>query len=279
MVYEVALPFSTSTFNAAGIDIEVAQAGQGRPLLFLHAGPSPLWPDHACLDALATRFRVIAPWHPGFGASELPTDFRDVCDIAYTYLDLIERLGLDDVVLAGASFGGWIAAEMAVRSTNRLGALVLAGAFGIKVSDRETRDIADFYAMPMTDWPALAYADPVRWAPDYGALPQDELERIARARESMAYFGWKPFMHNPQLRRWLHRIDVPSLVLWGSEDRVAAPRYGRAYAQAIGGNAEFVLVEGAGHYPHIERAADVAALVGRFAAPASSSSKALSGAV
>lgn len=277
------MPFSTSTLKVAGLAIEVAQAGTGRPLLFLHSGPSPLWPDHACLDALATRFRVVAPWHPGFGASDLPADFRDVSDIAYTYLELIETLGLDDVVLVGASFGGWIAAEMAVRSTTRLGALALVGAFGIKVSDRETRDIADFYAMPMSEWPRLAYADPVKWAPDYGALPEEELVRIARARESMAYFGWKPFMHNPQLHRWLHRIDIPSLVLWGDDDRVASPDYGRAYAQAIGDNAGFALVEGAGHYPHIERAADVANLIGRFAAPATSSSptssKALSGAV
>jgi pimeloyl-ACP methyl ester carboxylesterase len=59
-------------------------------------------------------------------------------------------------------------------------------------------------------------------------------------------------MHNPALRRWLHRIAVPTLVLWGESDRIVRPDYGRAFQQAIPG-AQFQLVPAAGHYPNLER--------------------------
>ena len=145
-------------------------------------------------------------------------------------------------MLVGASFGGWIAAEMAVRSTARLGAVALIGAFGVKVGDRESRDIADFYAMPMSEWPGLAFSTCRAGRPTMPPCPTPSSCASRGAAKSMAYLGWKPFMHNPQLHRWLHRIDVPTLVLWGAEDRVATPDYGRAYAKAIR-DADFLLVD------------------------------------
>ena len=65
-------------------------------------------------------------------------------------------------------------------------------------------------------------------------------------------FAWSPYMYDPKLASRLHRIQVPTLVLWGASDRIASPDYGRAYSKLIAG-AQFELIEGAGHYPHIER--------------------------
>jgi pimeloyl-ACP methyl ester carboxylesterase len=59
-------------------------------------------------------------------------------------------------------------------------------------------------------------------------------------------------MYNPHLRRWLPRISVPTLLLWGASDRVVTPAYGRAYAASIPG-ARFELIERAGHHPEIEQ--------------------------
>ena len=103
--------------SIAGVDLELHEKGQGRPLLFLHSGEG-LHPERAWFDALAKNFRVIAPCHPGWGQSSLPDWFGSVDDIAYLYLDLADKLDLKDAVLAGNSFGGWIAAEMLVRSTH-----------------------------------------------------------------------------------------------------------------------------------------------------------------
>jgi pimeloyl-ACP methyl ester carboxylesterase len=93
---------------------------------------------------LSQRFRVIAPFHPGFGMRARPEHFRDVGDLAYLYLDWFEQMKLENVLLIGALFGGWIASEIGVRCTHRLSGLVLSGPVGIKVGDRETRDYADF---------------------------------------------------------------------------------------------------------------------------------------
>ncbi len=99
-----------------GIRIEMIERGRGRPLLFLHPGIG-IEPDAPVLDALAARARVLAPTHPGFGRSEAPRSFDSVDDLAYFYLDLLDQLALADVAVVGVSFGGWIAAEIAIKST------------------------------------------------------------------------------------------------------------------------------------------------------------------
>jgi pimeloyl-ACP methyl ester carboxylesterase len=195
---------------------------------------------------------VIAPTHPGFGRSELPRAMTTVDDLAYFYLDLMEALDLRDLVLAGISFGGWIAAEIAVKSTERISHLVLADAVGIKLGDREHRDIVDIFTTKQSEVDLLAYHDPGIAAVDHGSISDDEAQIMFRNREATALFAWSPYMYDPKLAGRLHRIRVPALVLWGASDRIALPDYGRAYSKLIAG-ARFELIEEAGHYPHLER--------------------------
>jgi len=115
----------TRTLSVAGTTLEMLERGQDRPLLFLHPGDG-LAPERPWLELLSRRFRVIAPWHPGYGNSPLIDESGSVDDLAYLYLDLAEELKLDNAVLVGACFGGWIAAEMMVRSTARCSLLVPA---------------------------------------------------------------------------------------------------------------------------------------------------------
>jgi pimeloyl-ACP methyl ester carboxylesterase len=237
-----------------GIALEMAERGEGPPLLFLHPGhPSGrLNPNAPVLDMLSKHARVLAPTHPGFGAAPAPRDMTTVDDLAYLYLDLLDTLKLDGVIVVGVQLGGWIAAEMAVKSTARMAKLVLADAVGIKVSDRETRDIADIYAVTDKTLAELVYADPARMAVDTKTLPQEELVFIARSRESTGRYAWSPYMHDPKLKGRLHRIGIPAFVLWGEADRVTTPDYGRAYAAAIPG-ARFETIAGAGQLPHLEQ--------------------------
>ncbi len=234
-----------------GVRVEMIERGSGRPLLFLHPAIG-LDRDAPVLEALALRARVIAPSHPGFGRSELPKGMSTVDDLAYFYLDLLDALDLRDVIVAGVGLGGWIAAEIAVKSTARLSHLVLANAVGIKVGDRETRDIVDIFALLDDEFAALAYCDPALGKRDYKALPPVEALIAARNREATARFGWSPYMHDPKLKGRLHRIRIPTLVLWGTHDRILSEPYGRAYAAAIPG-ARFEPIERAGHLPHIEQ--------------------------
>jgi pimeloyl-ACP methyl ester carboxylesterase len=235
----------------AGTRLELIEAGAGRPLLFLHPGEG-LQPERPWFELLARHYRVIAPWHPGWGNSALIDGVGLVDDLAYLYLDLAEELGLDDAVLVGTGFGGWIAAEIMVRSTARFRQLVLVDPLGAKFAGREERDIADMHAVPYAEYLRLAWADPAKGEVDFSRLPESELATVAREREAFALYGWKPYMHNPRLGRWLHRITRPTLLLWGAEDRIVTPAYGEKWRRAIP-NARLELIADAGHFPHWEQ--------------------------
>lgn len=252
-----------TSIEVRGIRVECIERGDGRPLLFLHPSIG-IDPSAPVLDHLAKGARVIAPSHPGFGTSDLPRSFSTIDDLAYFYLDLLEARDLRDATVVGASLGGWIAAEIAVKSTARIARLVLADAVGIRVSnDPETSDIADMFALTEKDFIALAYHDP-RIGERDSSLPEAALRKIARNLESTARFAWQPYMHDPKLKGRLHRIDVPTLVLWGAQDRIVTPDYGRAYAAAVPG-ARFALIEEAGHFPHLEQPEQFAEQVLAFA--------------
>ena len=256
-----------------GVTIETVDRGQGRPILFLHPG---IGIDLAApvLAALACGGRVIAPSHPGFGTSQLPKGMSSVDDLSYFYLDLLDQLDLHDVLVVGVGLGGWIAAEIAVKNSARLSQLVMANVIGIKVSDRETRDIVDIWALTQDELDAIAYFDPNVGKRDYKNLPEAESLAAARNREAYARFCWSPYMHNPKLKGRLHRIRMPVLFLWGTADRVLSENYGRAYCTAIAG-AKFEPIERAGHYPHLEQPEEFARRALAFVdAPAQPSSRA-----
>jgi pimeloyl-ACP methyl ester carboxylesterase len=254
-------PASSLVVN--GIRTELIERGAGRPILFLHPGIG-IDPAAPVLSALARGGRLLAPSHPGFGASELPKGFSTVDDLSYFYLDLLEQLDLRDTLVVGIGLGAWIAAEIAVKSSERLSRLVMANAIGIKVGDRETRDIIDIWAITPDEFNTLAYVDPGLARRDGKTLPDPEVLAMARNREATARFCWSPYMHNPKLRGRLHRIRIPTLFLWGAADRVLSESYGRAYCAAIAG-ARFETIERAGHFPHIEQPEEFARAVLAFA--------------
>jgi pimeloyl-ACP methyl ester carboxylesterase len=250
------------TRDVRGVPVEIHGAGSGPPLLYLHA-EQYLAQVRPHLDALAKKWTVIAPLHPGYGAASAASDLRSVDDLAYLYLDLLDELKLDDVVLVGASLGGWIALEMCVRNHARLSKLVLVSSVGVKFSGREERDFADLFYLPDIEAFPLLFADPERHAPDYAALSAGQLEELARERQMLAHYGWRPYLHNPGLRRWLHRVDLPTLVVWGEADRFARPSYGQSLASALPA-AKLTLIPDAGHYPEIEQSDAVIRAIDAF---------------
>jgi pimeloyl-ACP methyl ester carboxylesterase len=245
------------------ISLEAFIAGDGPPLLFLHGGDY-VEQNRTFLDRLARHWRVVMPRHPGFGASPRPDGFRMVHDLAYLYLDWLDRQADGDVVVVGSSFGGWVALEIAVRSVARIGRLVLIDALGLKFGGREERDIADIYALPDEEARRRTFFDPQQAIPDYAQLGDDALVAIANDRQAMVLYGWRPYMHDPGLRQWLHRVRVPTLVIWGENDGIVIPDYGETLCRALT-DARFERVARAGHYPQIERPDAVAALIDDFA--------------
>jgi pimeloyl-ACP methyl ester carboxylesterase len=247
----VASSGETQSVVVNGTRIDLMERGAGRPLLFLHA-ENGIEPAAAALAELAKSARVIAPTHPGYGRSELPKGMRSVDDLSYFYLDLLDQLDLRDLTVVGVSLGAWIAAEIAVKTTARMARLVMANAVGVKVGDRETRDIVDIFALTEPEYIELTYCDPAVGKRDYKALPEAEVLAAARAREATARIAWNPYFHNPRLKGRLHRIRIPTLFLWGSHDRMLSEAYGRAYCAMIAG-ARFEPIERAGHFPDHEQ--------------------------
>jgi pimeloyl-ACP methyl ester carboxylesterase len=197
-------------------------------------------------------------------AHRLSWDLTDGTMFAAT-LDLIETLDLRDLVLVGVSIGGWVAAEVATKTTERIKKLVLVNPAGIKTGGPTHRDMVDIFALPQKELEAAAFHDTAHARFDPKVASEDEVYVRLRNRETTVLVSWSPYMYNPKLLGRLHRIKVPTLVLWGASDKIAPADYGRAYARAIPG-ATFELIEKAGRFPHIEQPQEFAKRVAAFAA-------------
>src|SRR5215216_14770 len=241
---------TNSKIAVRGCNIRLMRGGSGPPLLFLH-GASGAGAWLSCMESLAGRFDVMVPEHPSFGESDTPDWLDNIHDLAYFYLDFLDDLDLDRVHLVGVSLGGWLAAEVAIRDTRRLASLTLVGAAGLHVKGVEQIDpflrsdeqrIRDFFH-------DQTCADAM-----IERLLRPELEDIAmKNRIATAKLSWQPRSYDPHLHKWLHRIDVPTLLLWGDNDRLFPKDYAAAYQQFIP-DAKAVIIPACGHLPHVEKA-------------------------
>lgn len=244
--------------------LSLADEGEGRPYLLLHGGAGPA-SMAGLARALSSNSRVITPTHPGFNGEPRPERFARIDDLATAYLALIERLDLQDVVVIGNSIGGWIAAEMALRQSPRLAAIVLINSVGI-----ETGAPVLAIANPMTATPAergaMAFHNPQKFAT--APSGPETAAAMAANQKTLGVYAGEPFMHEPTLRSRLAGMRVPALVVWGTSDRIVDANYGRLLAGSIPG-ARFEPVEQAGHFPQIERLDEVVRRVRDFIAGAS----------
>ena len=243
---------TTSTFeDLAGVRIELERRGRGAPLLVLY-GEEALELDAPFLAELARDHELIIPSPPGFGKSDRPDWMSSPDDIAYLFLDLLEKLKLGKCPVLGFSFGGWIALQMAIKDDSLISKLVLVDSYGVKIGGPMDRDVQDIWTLHPDKVARLKWADPEKGKRDFATMSEEELGVVARNVESFARFCWDPYMHDPKLKHRLHRVEVPTLFLWGEKDGIITPAYGRAFSKLIAG-AEFAAIADAGHYPQIEQ--------------------------
>jgi len=255
--------YSTSVIAVRGCRIRLMRGGTGEPLVYLHGASGASWLSF--LGKLTQNFDVIAPEHPGFGESDTPDWLDNIHDLAYFYLDVLDELKLKNVHLVGNSLGGWIAAELAVRSTARLASLTLCDAAGLYVPGAKQTD-----SFMMSEEQRLRefFYDPKK-AEDMVArvMHPDREDMVLKNRATVAKISWQPRSHDPHLGKWLHRIDVPTLVIWGDHDRAFPKEHALAFQQAIPG-AKLVIIPKCGHVPQIEKPDEfVAALESFIGAP------------
>ena len=244
----------------AGCKVNVRRAGKGEPLLFLHgANGAPLWLPF--MTALAGRFEVIVPEHPGFGLSETPDWLDNIADLAFFYLDFMAALGLERVNLVGTSLGGWIAAEIAVRDQHPLKTLTLVAPAGIHVKGLQP---ADIFLWSREQTIRNLVADPAL-AEKMLSQPQsdEQIDLMLKNNITVAKLAWQPRLYDPHLYKWLHRITVPTLILWGDGDKLMPAAYGPEFQKLIPGS-KLVTFANCGHLPHVEKTDEYVSAVTKF---------------
>lgn len=247
-------PTTRRTVTVSGVRLDVRVTSEGPPVLLLHGAPGP---DsvHPVAAHLADRHRVIAPTHPGWDGTGRPAGLDSVVGLAEIYMALLDQLGTGPVAVLGTSFGGWIAAEAVVRDQGRrVERLVLMDAIGPVVPGHP---IAVPGRGPGGPIPQQSPAGGPSGPPPGGPQP-------AAMEALRAYAGAD--MRDPGLLERLQAVSCPVLVVWGENDQVASPDYGRAYAAAFG-DARFELITGAGHLPMREQPAATFAVLDGFLDP------------
>jgi pimeloyl-ACP methyl ester carboxylesterase len=254
------MPAQTTEFRVRDVKVKLHRAGRGPTVLFLHgAGGVPQWLPF--FDRLAEHYELLVPEHPGFGGSDDPPWIRSMADLAMFYLDLIEEVGLDRIHLIGNSLGGWLAAEILVRDRSHFRSLVQLAPAGIRVKGVPCGD--NFIWGPEEALRNLCYDQSI--ADQILAVTPSEaqMDTMLKNRFAVAKFGWQPRWYNPDLEKWLHRIKLPTLVVWGDDDKIMPPEYGVLWQDRLPA-ARLIRVKECGHLPHVEHSALVAQHVRDF---------------
>ena len=221
-----------SRHQVRDISVRLFRDGGGTPVVYLHgAGGIPGWIP--LFERLAAKHDLLVPEHPGFGSSDAATWIRNTPDVAMYYLDLFDAMNLKDIHLIGFSLGGWIAAELAVRNAAQLKTLTLIAPAGVRIKGIPTGDNfiwgPEEAAHNLFHDKRFAEAMIAQMAQ---ASPEDA-ERALANRYMAARLGWEPRWFNPDLERWLHRIKLPTLALWGENDKVIPAAYAALWRERL----------------------------------------------
>ncbi|WP_102346343.1 alpha/beta fold hydrolase [Bacillus sp. Marseille-P3661] len=233
----------TKTINVRGFSIRYSTIGEGKPVVYLHdyRGFEPL---NSFLEHLAENYRIVSIELPGFGMSERPEWLTTMEDLSFFFLDILDELDLDRVILVGHSLGGWLAADLTAKFTSRIEKLVLINAMGLHLHEPE---IPDVFMMSQEEIKRLIYHNP-------GLIEEQDPDFLMKSRADTmtARLAWNPRFHDPKLKYRLHRIDVPTLLAWGETNEFIPVEYGNAYKELIS-HADLVMIPECGHLPQIEQ--------------------------
>jgi pimeloyl-ACP methyl ester carboxylesterase len=208
--------FVRAEYEINGIKTVVHSIGSGPELVFLHG--TGTFTGFEAARGWAAHRKVIIPFHPGFGESGDADGLETVEDYVLQYMDLFDRIGLAKFDLVGFSLGGWIAAEFAIRQPQRINRLVLIAPAGLVVGHAPAPEL---FQITPEELPSYLAHDPAAALRYFPKQPDPDFNaRLGREVGGFAKLIRNNSQGNPTLAQWIHRITVPTLVLWGAEDRM-----------------------------------------------------------
>ncbi|TDU82564.1 pimeloyl-ACP methyl ester carboxylesterase [Kribbella voronezhensis] len=225
------------------VELTFQDRDRTRPYLLLHGGGGvATMAGFADLLAERTHSRVLLPTHPGFAGTPKPETLTSVAELAHVYVAMLEQLDLTDVTVIGNSFGGWLAAEIALQHSPRISSVVIVDAIGIEVDGHPITDVS---GLSVAELRSFSFHDPSK-------APVPPAGTTGPSPDVLALIGYTgPAMLDPTLSKRLGDIEIPVHVLWGESDGIADPEYGRAFAAAIPGST-FTVLPRTGHLPQLE---------------------------
>ena len=241
-----------------GVKTVIHSAGKGEPLVVFHGAGTVDGFDFA--ESWTDRFRVIAPYHPGFGESGDDPSFTEMQDYVMHYLDLFDVLKIDTLRIVGLSMGGYLASKFSSQQAHRVKKLVLIAPYGLDVPEHPTIDLIS--TPPQQIVPMLvSNFETFRKK----RLPEnpDAAFIATRQREGASFarlFG--KHRTDPKFPRHLHRLTMPTLIVWGDEDKLIPVQQAQTWRKLIP-NSELMSVKGAGHIVQSDKP-EVLEAIGKF---------------
>ncbi|GAA3742079.1 alpha/beta fold hydrolase [Salinactinospora qingdaonensis] len=247
------------------ITMRVRVGGDGPPLVYLHAANGFVWDPF--LDRLAERYTVYAPEFPGTtpGNPYAIHHLDSVWDAVLIYEETLRGMGLNAVPVVGQSFGGMLAAELAAAYPTLFSRAVLLDPIGLWCDDTP---VSNWISAPFPELMAMLFHDPTSEAvQDLLAMPDDP-DAQASAQAAMVWnlgatgkLCWP--IPDRGLRKRLHRVSAPTLLVWGEHDTLIPVRYAEEFQRHIAGS-RVEIVAGAGHVPQVEQEETTHRLVSAF---------------
>lgn len=241
--------------------IRVIKKGSGSPLIYLH-GYNYDFDWHSVLDELSNQYTVYRLDYPGFNFSESNESIDSVQDLAFFILDFIDKLELNDITLMGSSLGGWLAMEISAISPEKIAKLILIDSFGIRVEGIKLQNIFRMNQNTIISKLFTSEMLQVRTLDQYSN--NKELEQVILQNNiSTAHLAWNPYFHNPKLLNLMHRLRMPIIVIWGSNDQILPLAYGEKLQELLP-HSILKTVDGASHLPHIEKPNEFLNIINNF---------------
>lgn len=235
--------------------------GSGPAVLVLHGWGASIEAVHPIVAGLTPVATVHALDLPGFGQSDPPPQPWGVEDYQAFVAEFMDTLQIDHPTIVGHSNGGRIAIRMLATEPHRAARLVLVDAAGI----RPKRTLRWYRRVGMAKLGKYA----ARWLGAPGERLRARIVGRVASTDYAAAGEMRPTLVrlvNSDLRKYLPRISVPTLLVWGAEDTDTPLADGETMEKLIP-DAGLVVLEGAGHFSYIDQPARFATIVRHFIAP------------